>query len=106
MTIVRQPSDDDERDAKKIRLRNPSHDRHAIVKEVKWMQPLNSAWMGILREHRRGCVAENMHGAKLTELVCKYMRKLFTSHRKLLNGNHEYRGRKSDPPLDPAGALV
>ena len=54
------------------------------------MQPLTSAWMGVLREHRGIGVAEAMPGAKLTELVCKYMRKLFTVHRKLLKGDQEY----------------
>ena len=44
-------------------------------------------------------VAEAMPGAKLTELVCKYMRKLFAVHRKLLNGDQEYKGRTRDPPL-------
>ena len=99
--LVRPPSHDDENDAKQVRLRNPIHNRQAIVKVVKWMQPLTSAWMGVLREHRGvGVSAEAMHGARLTELVCKHMRKLFTAHRKLLNGNHEYRGRTRDPPVD------
>ena len=104
--LVRPPSVNDERDAEEIRSRNPIHDRHAIVNVVNWMQPLTSAWMGILREHRRVGAAEDMLGAKLNELVCRYMRKLFTSHRKLLNGSHEYRGRDRDPPLDPAVAPV
>ena len=48
---------------------------------------------------------EAMPGAKLTELVCKYMRKLFTVHRKLLKGDQEYQGRTRDPPpVNPAGA--
>ena len=102
--LVRPPSVNDVKDAEEIRSRNPIHDREAIVEVVKWMQPLTSAWVGILREHRRVGAAEGMHGAKLTELVCRYMRKLFTLHRNLLNGNHEYRGRKRDPPLDPAVA--
>ena len=38
-----------------------------------------------------------MPGAKLTELVCKCMRKLFTLHRKLLKRDQEYKGRTRDP---------
>ena len=69
------------------------------------MQPLTSAWMGVLREHRGVGVAEAMPGAKLTELVCKCMRKLFTLHRKLLKSDQEYQGRKRDPPHgNPVGA--
>ena len=59
-----------------------------------------------LREYRGVGVAEAMPGAKLTELVCKGMRKLFTLHRKLLKNNQEYQGRALDPPrVNPAGAL-
>ena len=54
--------------------------------------------MGVLREHRGVGVAEAMPGAKLTELVCKGLRKLFTLHRKLLKNNQEYQGRTRDPP--------
>ena len=74
------------------------------------MQPLTSAWKGVSREHRGVGVAEAMLGAKLTELVCKCMRKLFTLvpftlHRKLLKGDQEYQGRKRDPlHVNPAGA--
>ena len=51
-------------------------------------------------------VAEAMPGAKLTELVCKGMRKLFTLHRKLLRNNQEYQGRARDPPrVNPAVVL-
>ena len=84
---IRLESDDTRRDAEAIRLCKPFHDKtEAIDRAVKWMQPLTSAWMGVLREHRRVGVAEAMPGAKLTELVCKGMRKLFTLHRKLLKG--------------------
>ena len=102
---VRLESDDARRDAEAIRLSKPTHDRQAINKIVKWIQPLTSAWMGVLREHRGVGVAEAMPGAKLTELVCKCMRKLFTLHRKLLTGDQEYQGRTRDPPrVNPAGA--
>ena len=64
------------------------------------------AWMGVLREYRGVGVAEAMPGARLTELVCKGMRKLFTLHRKLLKNNQEYQGRTRDPPrVNLAGAL-
>ena len=63
------------------------HDRQAISAAVKWMEPLTSAWMGVTCNYRRVGVAEAMAGAKLTELVCKHMRKLFTLHRRLLKGN-------------------
>ena len=53
--------------------------------------------MGVLREHRGVGVAEAMPGAKLTELVGKYLRKLFTVHRKLLKGDQEYQWRTRDP---------
>ena len=75
-----------------------THDKPAINNIVKWMQPLTSAWMGVLREYRGVGVAEAMPGAKLTELLCKGMRKLFTLHRKLLRNNQEYQGRTRDPP--------
>ena len=96
---LRIESDDARRDAEEIRLRKPIHDRQAINKAVKWMQPLTSAWMGVSREHRGVGVAEAMPGAKLTELVCNCMRKLFTLHRKLLKCDQEYQGRKRDPLL-------
>ena len=52
---------------------------------------------------RRPC---GMPGAKLTELICKGMRKLFTLHRKLLKNNQEYQGRTRDPPrVNLAGVL-
>ena len=87
-------------------MSKPIHDKTAINKIVKWMQPLTSAWMGVLREYRGIGVAEAMSGAKLTELVCKGMRKLFTLHRKLLKNNQEYQGRTRDPPrVNLAGAL-
>ena len=86
-------------------LSKPIYDRQAINRAVKWLQPLTSAWMGVSREHRGVGVAEAMPGAKLTELVCKGMRKLFTLHRKLLKCNQEYQGRTRDPPrVNPAGA--
>ena len=103
---VRPESDGARRDAEAIRLSKPTHDRQAITKVVKWMQPLTSAWMGKLREYRGVGVAEAMPGAKLTELVCKGMRKLFTLHRKLLRNNQEYQGRTRDPPrVNLAGDL-
>ena len=102
---LRLESNDARRDAEEIRLRKPIHDRQVISKAVKWMQPLTSAWMGVLRQHRGVGAAEAMPGAKLTELVCKCMRKLFTLHRKLLKGDQEYQGRKRDPlHVNPAGA--
>ena len=97
-------SDEARRDAEEIRSRDLIHDKHAINTAVKWMQPLTSAWMGAIREHRGVGVAEAMPGAKLTELVCKGMRKLFTLHRKLLKRDQEYQGRTRDPPVNPAGA--
>ena len=97
---ARLESEDVRRDAEAIRLSKPTHDSQAINKVVKWMQPLTSAWMGVLRKHRGVGVAEAMPGAKLTELVCKGMRKLFTLHR-----NQEYQGRTRNPPrVNPAGA--
>ncbi len=103
---VRPESDDARRDAEAIRMSKPTHDRLAINKIVKWMQPLTSAWMGMLREYRGVGVAEATPGAKLTEIVCKGMRKLFTLHRKLLKNNQEYQGRTRDPPrVNLAGAL-
>ena len=45
---------------------------------MKWMEPLTSAWIGVTRNYRGVGVAEAMTGAKLTEIVCKHMRKLFT----------------------------
>ena len=99
---LRLESEDARRDAEAIRLSKSIHDRQAINKVVKWMQPLISAWMGVLREHRGVGVAEAMPGAKLTELVCKgMMRKLFTLHRKLLNCNQEYQGRTREPETEP-----
>ena len=62
------------------------------------MEPLTSAWMSVTRNYREVGVAEAMAGAKLTEIVCKHMRKLFTVHRRLLKGNLEYQGRTRDPP--------
>ena len=101
---VRLESEDARRDAEAVRLSKSSHDRQAINKVVKRMQPLTSAWMGVLREHRGVGVAEAMPGAKLTELVCKGMRKLFTLHRKLLKCNQGYQGRTWDPPrVSPTG---
>ena len=35
--------------------------------------------MGVTRNYRGVGVAEAMTGAKLTEIVCKHMRKLFTA---------------------------
>jgi len=103
---VRPESDDARRDAEVIRMSKPTHDKPAINKIVKWMQPLTSAWMGVLREYRGVGVAEATPGAKLTEIVCKGMRKLFTLHRKLLKNNQEYQGRTRDPPrMNLAGAL-
>ena len=102
---VRLESDDARRDAEAIRLSKSIHDMQAINKVVKWMQSLTSAWMGVFREHRGVGVVEAMPGAKLTELVCKGMRKLFTLHRKLLKCNQEYQGRTRDPPrANSAGA--
>ena len=99
----RPASDEARSDAKEIRSRDPIHDKHAINTAVKWMQPLTSAWMRVIREHRGVGVAEAMPGAKLTELVCKCMRKLFTLHRKLLKGDQEYQGHTRDPlPVNPA----
>ena len=60
-----------------------------------------------MRNYRGVGVAEAMAGAKLTELVCKYMRKLFTVHRRLLKGNVEYQERMRDPLfVNAAGSLV
>ena len=84
--------------AEEIRLRRPVHDKRAISTAVKWMEPLTSAWMSVTRNYRGVGVAEAMAGAKLTEIVCKHMRKLFTVHRSLLKGNQEYEGRTRDPP--------
>ena len=53
--------------------------------------------MGVSRKHRGVGVAEAIPGAKLTDLVCRCMRKLFTLHRKLLKDDQEYQGRKRDP---------
>ena len=84
--------------AKEIRFGNPVYDKRAISTAVKWMEPLTSAWMGVTRSNYRGVgVAEAMAGAKLTEIVCKHMRKLFTVHRRLLKGNLEYKERTRDP---------
>ena len=110
---LRLESDDARRDAEEIRLRKPIHDRQAINKPRQCPTlngcslSRNSAWMGVSRKHRGIGVAEaGMPGAKLTELVCKCMRKLFTLHRKLLKGDQEYQGRKRDPLHGnrPAGA--
>ena len=54
--------------------------------------------MSVTRNYREVGVAEAMAGAKLTEVVCKHMSKLFTMHRRLLKGNLEYRERTRDPP--------
>ena len=74
--------------AKEIRPVKPVYEKRAIRTAVKWMEPLTSAWMGVTRNYRGVGVA--MAGAKLTEIVCKHMRKLFTVHRRLLKGNLEY----------------
>ena len=103
---VRPESDDARREAEAIRMSKPIHDKPVINNIVKWMRPLTFAWMGVLREYRGVGVAEAMPGARLTELVCKGMRKLFTLHRKLLKNNQEYQGRTRDPPrVNLAGAL-
>ena len=47
---ARPESDDAREDAEAIRLSKPTHDKPTINKIVKWMQPLTSAWMGVLRE--------------------------------------------------------
>ena len=64
--------------AKEIRLGKPVYDKRAISAAVKWMEPLTSAWMRVTRNYRGVGVAEAMTGAKLTEIFCKHMRKLFT----------------------------
>ena len=93
--------------AKEIRLVKPVYDKRAIRTAVKWMEPLTSAWMGVTRNYRGVGVAEAMAGAKLTEIVCKHMRKLFTVHRRLLKGNLEYQERTRDPLfVNSAGSLV
>ena len=93
--------------SKEIRLGKPVYDRRAISAAVKWMEPLTSAWTGVTRNYRGVGVAEAMAGAKLTELVCKHMRKLFTVHRRLLKGNLEYQERTRDPLfVNAAGSLV
>ena len=78
--------------AKEIRFGKPVYDKRAISTAVKWMEPLTSAWMSVTRNYRGVGVAEAMAGAKLTDIVCKHMRKLFTVHRRLLKGNLEYQG--------------
>ena len=78
-------------------MRNPVHDEHAINTAMKWMQPLTSAWMGVVRKYRADGVAEAMTGAKLTELVCKYMRKLFTVHRNLFRAIKNIRRAHAGP---------
>ena len=93
--------------AKDIRSGKPVHDRQAISAAVKWMEPLTSAWMGVTRNYRGVGVAEAMPGAKLNEIVCKHMRKLFTLHRRLLKGNVDYQERTRDPLfVNAAGSLV
>ena len=57
-----------------------------------------AAWMRAVRNYRGVGVAEALAGAQLTNVVCKYMRKLFTVHQSLLKGNQEYQGRTRDPP--------
>ena len=52
--------------------------------------------MRAVRNYRGVGVAEALAGAQLTNVVCKYMRKLFTVHQSLLKGNQEYQGRTWD----------
>ena len=50
--------------------------------------------------------ASAMTGAKLAALVCKHMRTLFRTRRRLLENNVEYSVRSRNPPPNKNGGLV
>ena len=79
--------------AKEIRARVTVHDRDGIIRAVAWLQPLLDKWMEKLCGYHKIGETAVMPGAKLADLVAKYMRMVFIEHRKALKNDVNYTTR-------------
>jgi len=83
--------------AKEIRARPMLHIRDGVVQASNWMYAVMEAWRSKLRDYHVPGEASAMMGAKLAALVCKHMRTLFRTHRRLLKNDVGYSERSRDP---------
>ncbi len=83
--------------AKEIRARPMLHIRDGVVQASNWIYAVMEAWRSKLRDYHVPGEASAMTGAKLAALVCKHMRTLFRTHRRLLKNDVEYSERRRDP---------
>jgi len=60
---------------------------------------VKEAWRSKLRDYHVPGEVSAMMGAKLAALVCKHVRPLFRTHRRLLKNDVGYRERRRDPLL-------
>ena len=79
----------------------PVFDRAEVVAAVNWLSPLVGEWMDRLRQYHKVGDTTVLPGAKVVALICAHMHRVFTEHRKALEGNVEYCRRSRDP-----GALL
>ena len=92
--------------AEEIRAKPTLHIRDGIVHASRWTYAVMQAWKSKLRDNHVPDEASAMTGAKLAAIVCKHMRTLFRTRRRLLENNVEYSVRSRNPPPNKNGGLV